>query len=358
MARRIVSGNSFASAILSAAVVVVGLVGPTAFAPCAARAAGTAPASTSTPFPGGAPREALYTPAGLASTKVCIAHRGASAYFPEHTPLAYQKAIGMGADYIEQDLVLTKDGVLICLHDDTLERTTNVATVFPDRYDRPSNPLGEKRKVWRVVDFTVAEIKTLEAGLRHDTPVEGQRVQTFQEAIDLVKGKAGIYPELKSPGFYTRQGFDMIRIFLDQLKKNGLDTIAGQKAAGTPVIVQSFDPAALKRVREMGNKELILIQLVSKPQGKMMLSDSGLIEVAKYAQGLGPARELLEADKTRVRKAHEAGLVLHPYTVDWNDLPPRFQDAEPYISFLLYDLGVDGVFTNNPDLFARNPPKN
>lgn len=306
-----------------------------------------------TPAEDAAPREALYSSEGLASTKVDIAHRGASAYVPEHTLLAYSKAIEQGADYVEQDLVLTKDGVLVCLHDTTLERTTNVAQVFPDRFDRTTNPLGQKRKSWRAVDFTLEEIKKLEAGLWFETPAPDLRVPTFQEAIDLALGRAGIYPELKSPDFYKRQGHDMVKLALDQLKQNDLDTIEGQKRRKTPVIVQSFEPAALKRVRELGNNELILVQLVAKAQAPMLMGEIGMAETRRYAQGIGPAIDILESNKALVKKAHQLGFVLHPYTVDWNNIPSKYQDTQPYISYLLYDLGVDGVFTNNPDLFAR-----
>src|SRR5579862_7963988 len=127
--------------------------------------------------------------------KQLIAHRGASGYRPEHTPAAYKLAMEMKADFVEPDLAVSKDNVLICLHDDTLERTTNIADVFADR---PSTKLPPRMtgKHWVANDFTVAEIKQLDAGTWFKPEFAGQKIQTFQEAIDLVRanGHAGLYP--------------------------------------------------------------------------------------------------------------------------------------------------------------------
>src|SRR5215813_7039131 len=128
--------------------------------------------------------------------KILIAHRGASAYAPEHTIEAYRLAIEQGADFVEQDLQITKDGVLVCLHDLTLERTTNVKDVFPDRFradvseDQP--PGSQPAKHWYVSDFRLSEIKQLDAGSWFNPKFKGSRVLTFQETIDLVRGKAGL----------------------------------------------------------------------------------------------------------------------------------------------------------------------
>src|SRR4029079_10591714 len=138
--------------------------------------------------------------------KVLIAHRGASAHAAGHTLEAYRLAIAQGADYVEQDLQITKDGVLVCLHDLTLERTTNVAVVFPERFVTEQNN-GREVKHWYVSDFTLSEIKRLDAGSWFDRKFRGARVPTFQEAIDLIRGKAGLYPETKEPEVYGRRGF-------------------------------------------------------------------------------------------------------------------------------------------------------
>ncbi|MCA1600850.1 MAG: hypothetical protein LC776_04090 [Acidobacteria bacterium] len=142
------------------------------------------------------------------SGKILVAHRGASAYAPEHTLESYQLALKQGADFVEQDLQITRDGVLVCLHDLTLERTTNVKEVFPKGF-REERVDGTPKRVWYVSDFTLREIKQLDAGSWFDVKFKGARVPTFQEAIDLVRGKAGIYPETKAPEVYNERGFDM-----------------------------------------------------------------------------------------------------------------------------------------------------
>src|SRR3954467_4348242 len=140
-----------------------------------------------------------------AGKKQLIAHRGASAYAPEHTIAAYTKALEQGADFVEQDLAVTKDGVLVCIHDLTLERTTDVEEVFPTRFVE-NNAAAGPGKHWLVGDFTLAELKKLDAGSWFNPKFAGARIPTFQEAIDLVGNKAGLYPELKDPAFYRERG--------------------------------------------------------------------------------------------------------------------------------------------------------
>ena len=135
-----------------------------------------------------------HSAAQTSGKKLLIAHRGASGYAPEHTLASYRLAIAQKADYVEQDLQITKDGVLVCAHDETLERTTNVEEVFPQR---GKDEAGKRH--WYVADFTLAEIKQLDAGSWFNEKFKGERVPTFQEAIDLVRGKAGLYPETKAP---------------------------------------------------------------------------------------------------------------------------------------------------------------
>lgn len=282
--------------------------------------------------------------------KVCVAHRGASAYAPEHTLAAYALALEMGADYVEQDLQMTRDGILVCLHDTSLERTTNVEEVFPDRrnqaeFERTGN------STWLVAEFTLDELRRLDAGSWFDPKFAGERVPTFQEALDLVKGRAGIYPELKEPGYYESFGLNMVDAVVAQLAANGLNTPEGQTA--TPVFIQSFSPEALKEMRAKSGDIYRLIQLVSVPQARELLTDEALPEVAAYAYGLGPSIALLRADPTRVQRAHALGLKLHPYTVREANLPAEFTDLEAYTGHLLYELGVDGLFTDNPDRFPR-----
>src|SRR5687768_8208244 len=157
----------------------------------------------------------LFPPA---AKKQLVAHRGASAYAPEHTLEAYRLALEQGADFVEQDLAVTKDGVLVCIHDLTLERTTNVEEVFPDRFVEDKRG-GTSLRSWRVHDFTLAEIERLDAGSWFHPKFAGARIPTFQHAIDLVRGKAGLYPELKDPAFYRQRGVSPEALLAGALRK-------------------------------------------------------------------------------------------------------------------------------------------
>ncbi|MGH9844188.1 MAG: glycerophosphodiester phosphodiesterase family protein, partial [Blastocatellia bacterium] len=206
--------------------------------------------------------------------KILVAHRGASAYAPEHTLEAYQLAIEQRADYVEQDLQITKDGVLVCLHDLTLERTTNVEDVFPDRFrtdvsdDQPTG--AQAAKHWYVSDFTLAEIKRLDAGSWFGEKFKGARVPTFQEAIDAVRGRAGLYPETKAPEVYGRRGFDMERLLVAALKKNRLE----KPDARTPVIIQSFSAESLRKLRTEHQTKLPLTFLIhADPRNEWLTAD-------------------------------------------------------------------------------------
>jgi len=281
---------------------------------------------------------------------VNIAHRGASAYAPEHTLEAYRLAIEMGADYVEQDLQLTRDGVLVCLHDTTLERTTNVEDVFSDR-STEIQVRGQTRRIWRVADFSLAEIKRLDAGSWFGAAFAGARVPTFQDALDLVKGHAGVYPETKAPEDYGSRGLDMERELIKALAANSLNSVEGQRA--TPVYIQSFSPDSLGKLRSLAGSTYRLIQLVDRSQAPTLMSDQGLASMADYATGIGPALSIVVQDPSRVATARRLGLEVHPYTVRAASLPPPFSDAREYMRFLRDEIGVTGVFTDNPDLFPR-----
>lgn len=284
---------------------------------------------------------------GQPSRKILVAHRGASAYAPEHTIPAYRLALEQGADFVEQDLQISKDGVLVCLHDVTLERTTNVEDLFPAR--SVAGPTG--RPTWNVSDFTLQELKSLDAGSWFDKKFTGERIPTFQEAIDLVRGKAGLYPETKEPAVYGRRGFDMEQLLLDQLRANKLD--ARDANPKTPVIIQSFSAESLRKIRKAGSS-LVLTFLVSdldRDAGRW-LTDAGLKNIRQFADGLGPAKALLLADPTLASRAHGAGLTLTPYTFRSAGLPAGKTVREEMSDFL-YRIGVDAVFTDNPDQFPR-----
>jgi glycerophosphoryl diester phosphodiesterase len=276
-----------------------------------------------------------------------IAHRGASAYAPEHTLAAYRLAIQQGADYVEQDLAVTRDGILICLHDESLERTTNVEDLFPDR--ATVDPATGRRR-WLAVDFTLAEIKRLDAGSWFDARFAGERVPTWEEAVRAVGTAAGLYPELKTPALYRDRNVDQTALFVASMKALQLDT----RPSGT-VIVQSFDPEPLRElVRLLPSVPRTL--LIDGRDGPRWLSREGMREAKTLATGLGPSKTLLDGRPEIVKAAHAAGLTVTPYTFTTRTpgaVPARFPDVAAEMKYYLVDLGVDAVFTDNPDKFPR-----
>lgn len=276
--------------------------------------------------------------------KVLVAHRGASAYAPEHTREAYELGVAQGADYIEQDLGVTRDGVLVSLHDGTLQRTTNVEEVFPDRAVEVDGVRG-----WYLRDFTLAEIRRLDAGSWFDARFAGARVATWDEAVAIARGRAGLYPELKRPELYGDRGIDVVRLLADSLRSHGLDRPAG--VPRTPVIVQSFDAATLRRVA-VELPALPRVLLIEAADAARWLTPEGLRTVATFATGIGPAKAALLEDPCRVALAHAAGLTVHPYTFRSRS-PGRFASVREEMAHYLFSLGVDGLFTDNPDEFPR-----
>jgi len=279
--------------------------------------------------------------------KTNIAHRGASSYAPEHTAAAYRLAIAQGADYVEQDLQVTRDGQLVCLHDLTLDRTTNVKDVFPGR-SRALTREGREITGWHVSDFTLAEIKQLDSGAWFDPKFAGEKVLTFQEAIDIVKGKAGIYPETKAPEVYGSLGFDMEKLVMDVLAKNGLDTPGADPK--TPVFLQSFSAASLKKMRLSMKVALPLLFLVTDRDRDAWLTRERMAEIKTFADGIGPAKGIISGKPEIVKWAHDAGLSVTVYTVSST---PSVRDARDEMRQFLFGFDVDAVFTNNPDQFPR-----
>jgi glycerophosphoryl diester phosphodiesterase len=287
--------------------------------------------------------------------KILIAHRGASAYAPEHTVEAYRLAIEQGADFVEQDLQVTKDGELVCLHDLTLERTTDVEEVFPDRFrsdvSEDQRPGSQPVKHWYVSDFTLSEIKRLDAGAWFNAKFKGARVQTFQEAIDLIRGKAGLYPETKAPEVYGKRGFDMEKLVLEVLKKNRLDTPGADPK--TPVIIQSFSPESLRKMRFELKTKLPLTLLITGDTQNKWLSADGMKRIKEFADGVGPVKGLIDVNPEITRWAHDAGLTVTPWTFR-SASTGQYKDAREEMRHFLFDYGVDAVFTDNPDLFPRS----
>jgi glycerophosphoryl diester phosphodiesterase len=276
--------------------------------------------------------------------KTNIAHRGASSYAPEHTIPAYRLALEQRADYVEQDLAVTRDGELICLHDDTLDRTTDVETVFASRAARAG---GESARGWLANDFTLGEIRRLDAGRWFDAKFAETRIPTWQEAVDLVRGKAGLYPELKSPPLYNARGVDMVKLFADSVRKNQLDRPESLRT--TPIIIQSFDEATVRRVAtELPSIPRVL--LLDSFDGAV--TDARLRDIARFATGIGPAKRLLEQQPDVVRRAQAAGLTVTAYTFRSRDTG-KFPNVREEMRHFLFTLGIDAVFTDNPDQFPR-----
>jgi glycerophosphoryl diester phosphodiesterase len=281
----------------------------------------------------------------VAGRKALVAHRGASAYAPEHTLAAYTLAVEQGADYVEQDLAVTKDGVLVCIHDLTLERTTNVEAVFPTRFSEDtSGPTPVKR--WLVHDFTLAEIRQLDAGSWFAKTFAGSKIPTFQEAIDQLKGKAGMYPELKDPAFYRERGVKPDDLLAAIMKKNNLID-----DPTTPFIIQSFDLETVKALATI-LPQVPRVFLVAPEAMSSIDTEAKVKGVATWATGLGPNKMVLEKQPQIVAWAHAAKMTVTPWTFRERD-PAKFPALRDEMSRFLYTLDVDALFTDNPDQFPR-----
>lgn len=299
-------------------------------------------------------------------TKVIIAHRGASGYALEHSLAALTLAHSMNPDYIEPDLVLTKDGIPIVLHDLTLEATTDVAEKFPGRKSKDGH--------FYAIDFSLAEIKTLRLVPRREPgagklvfperhfPYKGLEIITFEEFLLTMKGlnttrerKIGIYPEVKNPSFHARHGKDLSRETLQLLKKHWTADGVG------PLILQCFDAVELKRIRKLQQEygtNAALVQLIADDSWgeaphafSPMLKEEGLKEIATYAEGIGLyVQHLLQHENARnyLARANHLGLSTHVYTLR-KDLLPAGWAWERLLQHLFQDLGVDGAFTDFPD---------
>jgi len=332
-------------------------------------------------------------PAAALSTKhddfVVVGHRGASGYRPEHTLAAYELAARMGADFIEPDLVTTKDRVLVARHEPEIGGTTDVAA-HPEFAARKKTKLldGAPMTGWFTEDFTLKELKTLRAKERipalrqQNTVFDGKyQVPTLQEVIDLTKRLSreldrpiGIYPETKHPTYFQQQGLALEPALVNTLTRNGLNR------PDAKVFVQSFEVANLKALdRQL---RVPLVQLTSatgapydfivsgdKRTYADVVSAKGLREVASYADGVGPAKDqVIPVDSTGklgtptalVRDAHRAGLVVHPYTfrVENNFLPPNLRSSAVLADSgnLFAEIatfrkaGIDGLFSDNADI--------
>ena len=318
-----------------------------------------------------------------------IAHRGASGYRPEHTLAAYALGARLGADYIEPDLVSTKDGVLVARHENEISGTTDVAD-HPEFASRRTTKTidGTPLTGWFTEDFTLAELRTLRAKERipqlrpRNTLYDGRyRVPTFQEVIDLAERlsrelhrEIGIYPETKHPTYFRTIGLPLEEPLVKALRRNDLD---GRR---DKVFVQSFEVGNLEWLED--RIDTPLVQLLSGASGRPydfvvagdrrtygdLATPAGLRDIARYADGVGPSKDyIVPRDEdgrslpptSFVRDAHRAGLVVHPYTFRNENafLPLELRSSDDPAAygraFAEYDqffaLGVDGLFSDNAD---------
>jgi len=292
------------------------------------------------------------------SSVIVIAHRGASGERPEHTLESYQRAIEQGADYIEPDLVMTRDGVLIARHENEIGGTTDVAQ-HPEFADRRRTQVidGETMTGWFTEDFTLAEIKTLRARERlpalraANCAFDGRfSVPTFEEIMQLAqsasrtrsgRSRIGLYPETKHPAHFQKLGLAQERPVLETLERHGY------AERGSPVFIQSFDPGNLRQLRAM--TPLPLVQLLEYEIGNVA-------RIAQYADCIGIAKTL--ATPASVAEAHAQGLKVHVWTFRAeneflpDDLkigksPAAHGDLRGEIARYLA-LGIDGFFTDFP----------
>jgi glycerophosphoryl diester phosphodiesterase len=349
------------------------------------------------------PAHAQQTNEGIRSDDVqpiVIAHRGASGYVPEHTLVAYFLAIEQGADFIEPDLVMTKDGVLVARHENEISGTTDVAD-RPEYADRKTTKTIDGAEVtgWFTEDFTLAELKTLRAKERlpelrpANTRFDGMfEVPTLEEVLALVQAVSdqrrqaaseeerqhlkpiGIYPETKHPTYFADIGLAMEEPLVALLDRYGY------RGSDAPVFIQSFEVGNLKQLAKMTDVPLVqLINDSGQPYDFVVAGDSrtyadlaqpaGLAEIATYADGIGTNKNLLAprtsdgllgTPTTLVRDAHANGLLVHGWTfrAENSFLPNDFQSSTDESAYgdlagevtHFLELGIDGFFTDQPDI--------
>ncbi|CAL2062212.1 glycerophosphoryl diester phosphodiesterase GlpQ [Tenacibaculum sp. 190524A05c] len=295
------------------------------------------------------------------NSKIVVAHRGASGYLPEHTMEAKAMAYAMNPDFIEQDLVLSKDDVPVVIHDIYLDDVTDVAVKFPER----------KREDGRyyVIDFTFEELQSLNVSERFD-PKSGEqfypnrfpkgkgsfKLHSLQQEIELIQGlnkstgnSIGIYPEIKNPEFHHKNGKDIAQITLEVLSEYGYTSKKDN------CIFQCFDAKELERVRKELKSDLFLVQLIEFPEETKQLD-----HFATYADGIGPWYKQIIDEKvdgkwqftSLVEDAHKLGLKVHAYTFRADQLGD-FSTFEEHVNTLLFEANIDGCFTDFPDKVAR-----
>lgn len=287
--------------------------------------------------------------------KKVISHRGACGYLPEHTLEAYAMAYGMGTDFVEPDLVLSKDAVFICSHNIYLELTTNVSDIFPDKCREDGH--------WYAIDLKLSEIKELHVHERinkNGTAVFPGRfpldkalfkVPTFNELIELIQGlnkaskqDVGLFPEIKNPSWHTAEGLPMENLLISTL------TQYGYTDENALLYIQCIEPKTLKNLRFNMKTKLPLIQIIGLDECfNEMISENGLRNIATYANGIAPHKQHIEDNPVLVKRAHEMGLKVYPWVFRADQLSVRYKSFKDELNQFYSSFDIDGLFTDFPD---------
>ncbi len=291
---------------------------------------------------------------------IVIAHRGASGYLPEHTTEATVLAHALGADYIEQDCVLSKDNVPVVLHDISLDLVTDVAEVFPDRY--------RDDRHWYVFDFTLDELRQLHVqercrqadSARFPAGLGRFQISTLREHVELIQGldhsrrtTTGLYIELKKPARHHAEGLDVAGEVFRVLGDFELDD------ADDRVFLQCFDEKELRRIRVELKCRLPLIQLLRMPP-----STDQIREAARIVDGLAVSINCVLSGMTNgpnpkpiltdvIRQAHANAMQVHVWTVQTDRMPQSVESVDQLLTWIVHDAGADGVFSDHPDAVVK-----
>jgi glycerophosphoryl diester phosphodiesterase len=273
-----------------------------------------------------------------------IAHRGASAYAPENTLPAFDLAVRQRAGCVEHDLQVTKDGVLVCLHDPTLERTTNVRDVFPERGCEVQEG-GHTVRRWFVHDFTLAEVRQLDAGSWFRPTFAAARIPTYDELLEWSRNLVAVLTEVKDVDLYLKLGLDPLELCVESLERHG--RLAAAREAG--VTVQSFHGPTVRRAfRRLAPR--VPVALLVEPEDSGLLDDRGKVAaIADFANGIGPGKEIVGERPAIVEWAHGLGLRVTPWTFR-TSTAGRFANVAAEITHYLDELRVDAVITDHPDI--------
>ena len=306
---------------------------------------------------------AIVTSDQTQNSPIVIGHRGAAGYLPEHTTEGVVLAHAMQADYIEQDVVLSKDSIPIVFHDLILDDLTNAATVFPDRKRADGH--------WYVMDFTLHELRKLTVTERRSPsrpwkdkgnrfPLESGnfRIATLAEHLQLIQGlnktrpnEAGVYAELKSPAEHRAAGLDLAKAVLEVLSQYGYDS------ADDHIYLQCFDEAEVRRLRKELKTPLLIIQLLNQPADPAKLKS-----IAEVADGIGVPLSHVVTGKNAddapqltelVKNAHAHALQVHVWTFRTDALPEYAGSVSEYLEWLVAAGGVDGIFADQPDVVVE-----